>query len=211
MKTKLYAFFCFEPLWIGNLTEKGLHIWISPKWTGTQNELLTENETFTWWYCRAYVATIIRRVLDWQLDLLDRTQLHTITVYTLLQLTTTLAESPHCVFTGCLSSNTWLGSHSKTDWLTGARPEYSLFCILKTRSLQLARLDCPVHTRRPTERGWLLQLALYSMAGPLFGSVMFTARASAILFTSRPPYCLRHTLLLTGCHRNCCTQPPYCL
>jgi hypothetical protein len=25
----------------------------------------------------------IRRVLDWQLDLLDRTQLHTITVYTL--------------------------------------------------------------------------------------------------------------------------------
>jgi hypothetical protein len=30
----------------------------------------------------------IRRVLDWQLDLLDHTQLHTITVYTLLQLTT---------------------------------------------------------------------------------------------------------------------------
>jgi hypothetical protein len=29
------------------------------------------------------VATIIRRVLDWQLDLLDHTQLHTITVYTL--------------------------------------------------------------------------------------------------------------------------------
>jgi hypothetical protein len=35
-------------------------------------------------YCRAYsVATIIRRVLDWQLDLLDHTQLHAITVYTL--------------------------------------------------------------------------------------------------------------------------------
>jgi hypothetical protein len=30
----------------------------------------------------------IRRVLDWQLDLLDHTQLHTGTVYTLLQLTT---------------------------------------------------------------------------------------------------------------------------
>jgi hypothetical protein len=30
----------------------------------------------------------IRRVLDWQLDLLDHTQLHTITVYTLLQLLT---------------------------------------------------------------------------------------------------------------------------
>jgi hypothetical protein len=30
----------------------------------------------------------IRRVLDWQLDLLDHTQLHTITVYTLIQLTT---------------------------------------------------------------------------------------------------------------------------
>jgi hypothetical protein len=28
---------------------------------------------------------------------------------------------------------------------------------------------------------------------------MFTARASAILFTSRPPYCLCHTLLLRGC------------
>jgi hypothetical protein len=32
---------------------------------------------------RVCVATIIRRVLDWQLDLLDHTQLHTITVYTL--------------------------------------------------------------------------------------------------------------------------------
>jgi hypothetical protein len=58
----------------------------------------------------------IRRVLDWQLDLLYHTQLHTITVYTLLQFTTTLAESPHCVFTGCLPSNTRPGSHSKTDW-----------------------------------------------------------------------------------------------
>jgi hypothetical protein len=29
------------------------------------------------------LTTIIRRVLDWQLDLLDHTQLHTITVYTL--------------------------------------------------------------------------------------------------------------------------------
>jgi hypothetical protein len=35
-------------------------------------------------YCCAYsVATIIRRVLDWQLDLLDHAQLHTIIVYTL--------------------------------------------------------------------------------------------------------------------------------
>jgi hypothetical protein len=32
----------------------------------------------------------IRRVLDCQLDLLDHTQLHTITVYTFLQLTTAL-------------------------------------------------------------------------------------------------------------------------
>jgi hypothetical protein len=31
----------------------------------------------------------IRRVLDWQLDLLDHTQLHTITVYTLYDSTTT--------------------------------------------------------------------------------------------------------------------------
>jgi hypothetical protein len=34
-------------------------------------------------YCHAYAATIIDGVLDWQLDLLDHTQLHTITVYTL--------------------------------------------------------------------------------------------------------------------------------
>jgi hypothetical protein len=34
-------------------------------------------------YCRAYVSTIIRRVLDWQLDLLDHAQLHTITVHIL--------------------------------------------------------------------------------------------------------------------------------
>jgi hypothetical protein len=34
-------------------------------------------------YCRAYVATIIRRVLDRQLDLLDHKQLHTSTMYTL--------------------------------------------------------------------------------------------------------------------------------
>jgi hypothetical protein len=32
---------------------------------------------------RVCVATIIRWVLDWQLDLLDHTQLHKITVYTL--------------------------------------------------------------------------------------------------------------------------------
>jgi hypothetical protein len=35
----------------------------------------------SWWL-------YIRRVLDWQLDLLEHTQLHTVTVYTLLQLTT---------------------------------------------------------------------------------------------------------------------------
>jgi hypothetical protein len=34
-------------------------------------------------YCRVYAATIIDGVLDWQLDLLDQTQLHTITMYTL--------------------------------------------------------------------------------------------------------------------------------
>jgi hypothetical protein len=42
----------------------------------------------------------IRRVLDWQLDLLDHTQLHTITVHTLynsLQFTITLAESSLCL------------------------------------------------------------------------------------------------------------------
>jgi hypothetical protein len=36
--------------------------------------------------CGDYIY--IRRVLDWQLDLLDHTRLHTITVYTLLQLLT---------------------------------------------------------------------------------------------------------------------------
>jgi hypothetical protein len=49
----------------------------------------------------------IRRVLDWQLDLLDHTQLHKMTVYTLynsLQFTLTIAGSSHCIFTGCLSS-----------------------------------------------------------------------------------------------------------
>jgi hypothetical protein len=43
----------------------------------------------------------IRRVLDWQLDLLDHTQLHTITVYTLLQLTTVHYNTCR-VFTLCL-------------------------------------------------------------------------------------------------------------
>jgi hypothetical protein len=57
----------------------------------------------------------MRRVLDWQLDLLDHTQLQLqcIHSYSSLQFTTTLAEPPH-----------------------------SLFCTLKTRSLQLTRLDC---------------------------------------------------------------------
>jgi hypothetical protein len=43
----------------------------------------------TWFFILSRVCgDYIRRVLDWQLDLLDHTQLHTITVYTLLQLTT---------------------------------------------------------------------------------------------------------------------------
>jgi hypothetical protein len=49
----------------------------------------------------------IRRV-GLTMDLLDHTQLHTITVYTLynsLQFTITLAESSHCIFTRYLSSN----------------------------------------------------------------------------------------------------------
>jgi hypothetical protein len=87
----------------------------------------------------------IRWVFDWQLDLLDHTQLHTITVYTLLQLTTVHYNTCRVV-TSFLSSNTtgsvrlqlfsedccsarllthwlqplrsntnWHGSHSKTE------------------------------------------------------------------------------------------------
>jgi hypothetical protein len=70
--------------------------------------------------------------LDVQLDLLDHTQLHTITVYTLynsLQFTITLAESSHYIFTRCLSSNI-AGSVRlqlcNSSLKTAARPEYSL-------------------------------------------------------------------------------------
>jgi hypothetical protein len=59
------------------------------------------------WYFSIYIllrvcGDYIRWVLDWQLDLLDHTQLHTITLYTLynsLQFTITLAESSHCIVT----------------------------------------------------------------------------------------------------------------
>jgi hypothetical protein len=54
----------------------------------------------------ALCGDYIRRVLDWLLDLLGHTQLQNYSVYILqfTMFTITLAESSHCVFTGCLSS-----------------------------------------------------------------------------------------------------------
>jgi hypothetical protein len=83
-------------------------------------------------YCRAYMWRLyIWWVLDWQLDLLDLTQLQLQCVhsYSSLQFTTTLAESSHCIFTGFLSSNI-AGSVRlqlcNSSLKTAARPEYSL-------------------------------------------------------------------------------------
>jgi hypothetical protein len=69
----------------------------------------------------------VRRVLDWQLDLLDHTQLQCMHSYSSLQFTITLAESSHCIFTGCLSSNI-AGSDRlqlcNSSLKTAARPEH---------------------------------------------------------------------------------------
>jgi hypothetical protein len=124
-------------------------------------------------------------VLDWQLDLLDHIQVRTTTVYALLQLLTfhynTCRVSSLCLH--WLPVFQYLTRLALQDWPTDARPEYSLFCILKTRSLQLTRQDCGVLTS---------SARLYSMAGPLLSHVMFTAHASAILLRH-----VRHSVYFT--------------
>jgi hypothetical protein len=62
-----------------NLLCNSLHLVIPKKRPGELSQKIVLSRV-----CSDY----IRRVLDLQLDLLDHTQLHTITVYTLLQLTT---------------------------------------------------------------------------------------------------------------------------
>jgi hypothetical protein len=71
-------------------------------------------------YCRAY-GDYIRRVLDWQLDLLDHNQLHnSVTVYFTLQLTTTESLlflwrprlqllQPTLMASLAITSHNWLG------------------------------------------------------------------------------------------------------
>jgi hypothetical protein len=57
------------------------------------------------------------------------TQLQCIHSYSSLQFTTTLAESSHCIFTGCLSSNIAGSFHLQlcnSSLKTAAWPEYSL-------------------------------------------------------------------------------------
>jgi hypothetical protein len=94
----------------------------------------------------------IRRVLDWQLDLLDTL---TVTlnygVYTLhSQFTTVLAESSYCVFTGCPSSNTVGSVHLQL---------FSEDCYFTVDS----RLGNSTHTPRPTDwRSARILTLLYS-------------------------------------------------
>jgi hypothetical protein len=83
-------------------------------------------------YCRAYVATNIRRVLDWQLDLLDHTVTHNYSVYTLHY--SSLQHLPSLLTVPSLAACLPIPDSARTPRLTDARPEYSLFCILKTLS-----------------------------------------------------------------------------
>jgi hypothetical protein len=83
---------------------------------------------------RVCVATIIRRVLDWQLDLLDHTQLHKITVYTLY-------NSQQLSFFSCSEDP---GSNSAT---TAAANSYGVPCHHSLSSHhQLQPLRCRILT-----------------------------------------------------------------
>jgi hypothetical protein len=53
---------------------------------------------------------------------------------------------------------------------------------------------------------------LFYLAGNFLCIVLFAhCWVTWCLPRARPPYCLRHSLLLPGCHSNCRTQTPYCL
>jgi hypothetical protein len=112
----------------------------------------------------------------------SHTVIHNCSVYTPTAHYSSLQHWPSLLTVSSLAACLPTPDSARTPRLTNARPEYSLFCILKTRSLQLTRQDCGVLTA---------SARLYSMAGPLLGHVMFTARvrhivyvASAIFFTS---------------------------
>jgi hypothetical protein len=98
---------------------------------------------------------------------------------------------------------TWPTRLALQDWLTlGPNTNSSVFWRLAL---------CNSLDR--TTRGLTASARLYTMAGPLLSHVMFTARVRhfvyvivtrRVMFTvrllrARPPYCLRHTLLLPGC------------
>jgi hypothetical protein len=96
----------------------------------------------------------IRRVLGRQLDLLGHTQLQCIHSYSSLQFTKTIAESSHCIFTGCLSSNI-AGSVRlqlcNSSLKTAARPEYSLV----TNSITVSQSQSRVTTDgQPVSQSW---------------------------------------------------------
>jgi hypothetical protein len=81
---------------------------------------------------RVWCGDYMRRVLDWHLDLLDHTQLHTITVHTLLQLTTVHYNTCR-VFTLYLHllplfqiAGSVRLQLCNSSLKTAARPEYSL-------------------------------------------------------------------------------------
>jgi hypothetical protein len=85
-------------------------------------------------YCRAYsVATIIRRVIGLTTGFIgSHTVTHNYSAHALTAHYSSLAESPHCIFTLCLSSNI-AGSVRlqlcNSSLKTAARPEYSLVTV----------------------------------------------------------------------------------
>jgi hypothetical protein len=93
-------------------------------------------------YCRALsVATI------WDEYWIDNwiywiTHSYNYSVYTPTAHYTSLQHLPSLLAVSSLAACLPIPDSARTPRLTDARPEYSLFCILKTRSLQLTRLDC---------------------------------------------------------------------
>jgi hypothetical protein len=136
----------------------------------------------------------------------SHTVTHNYSVHTLTAHYSSLQHSPSLLTVSSLAACLPIPDSAITPRLTDARPEYSIFCILKTRSLQLTRLDCrftvdsrlgnsartPRLNYTTTTAPAAAPLSYIAAADPLLGSRdVYRARVrhtvyvtSAILFTS---------------------------
>jgi hypothetical protein len=135
-------------------------------------------------------------------------QLLLITVYTLYnsQFTITLAESSHCIFTGCLYSNIAGSVHLQNS--LAALHLFSEDCCYTVDS----RLGNLTPNSQLTATASLTELNrtdlcsvthLYSK-GTLLGPLLRHVVTRHVVFTvmlpcARPPCCFRHSLLFWGC------------